>query len=85
MLSNKTFDILKWVAQIVIPAIATFYYSCGTLLHWSYITEVVGILTAFDTLLGTLLGISTLEYNEQKKIELAEAKRLNGQEKNNGE
>ena len=78
-MSNKTYDILKWIAQIVIPALATLYYSLGTIWNLPKVTEVVGTMTAIDTFLGCLLGISTLNYEEKKKQELEEAKRLNGQ------
>lgn len=80
MMPNKVYDILKWVAQIVLPAIATFYFAIARIWDLPYGEEIVGTITAFDTLLGCLLGISTWEYNEMKKSELAEARRLNGQD-----
>lgn len=41
----------------------------------------MGTITAVDTLLGCILGISTMKYNEKKEQELAEARALNGQDK----
>ncbi len=66
-MSNKTYDILKWIAQILIPAIATLYFSLAGIWNFPYPEEVVGTLTAIDTFLGVLLGISSYNYN--KKLE----------------
>lgn len=80
-MSNKTYDVLKFIAQIVIPALATLYYSLGTIWNLPRVTEVVGTMTAIDTFLGCLLGISTINYEEKKKAELKETRRINGQDK----
>jgi hypothetical protein len=66
-MSNKVYDILKWIAQILIPAIATLYFSLAGIWNFPYPEEVVGTLTAIDTFLGVLLGISSYNYN--KKLE----------------
>lgn len=66
-MSNKVYDILKWIAQILIPAIGTLYFSLAGIWDFPYPEEVVGTLTAIDTFLGVLLGISSYNYN--KKLE----------------
>lgn len=66
-MKNKTYDILKWIAQILIPAIGTLYFSLAGIWNFPYPEEVVGTLTAIDTFLGVLLGISSYNYN--KKLE----------------
>ena len=66
-MSNKTYDCLKWIAQILIPAIGTFYFALAGIWNLPLAEEVVGTLTAIDTLLGCLLGISTMNYNKRKK------------------
>ncbi len=67
-LSNKTYDILKWVAQILIPALATLYFALSKIWGFPFATEVVGTLAAVDTFLGTILGISTSNYNKDLEL-----------------
>lgn len=62
--SNKTYDILKWIAMYLIPAAGTLYFALANIWNLSYGEEVVGTLTAVDTFLGVLLGISTNQYNK---------------------
>lgn len=64
-LSNETYDILKWVALIVLPAIATLYNALANTWGLPYGNEIVCTITAIDTFLGALLGVSTKNYNEQ--------------------
>lgn len=63
-MSDKTYNVLKWIAQIVIPALGTFYFAIANIWSLPYAEPVVGTLTAVDTLLGALLGISTQEYKK---------------------
>lgn len=65
-LSNKTYDILKWIAQILLPACGTLYFALSKIWGLPLATEVVGTVAAVDTFLGALLGISSMNY---KKIE----------------
>lgn len=62
--NNKTYNILKWIALVVLPALITFYGVIGATLHIPYTQEVLTIATAFDTMLGTILGISNIKYNQ---------------------
>lgn len=64
-MSNKTYDILKWVAQYLLPALATLYFAVAKIWGLPYGEEIVGTITAIDTFLGVLLGISTANYNKQ--------------------
>ena len=66
MLSNKLYDILKWIAQIVLPAIATLYFALASIWGLPYGEQIVGTITAIDAFLGALLGISTQFYNKDK-------------------
>lgn len=63
-LSNKTYDILKWIAQILLPASGALYFALSKIWGFPYATEILGTLTAVDTFLGALLGISTIQYNK---------------------
>lgn len=62
MLSNKVYDILKYIAQIVLPALATLYFALAGIWNFPYGEEVVGTITAVDTFLGVVLGISSASY-----------------------
>ena len=66
-LSNKLYDILKWVVIIVLPALATLYAALAGVWAWPYPDEVVTTITAVDTFLGAVLCISTVNYNKEEK------------------
>lgn len=65
VLSSKTYEVLKWIAQIVLPALGTLYFALATIWGLPYGEQVVGTITAVDAFLGTLLGLSTVNYNKQ--------------------
>jgi hypothetical protein len=66
MMNNKTYDILKWIAQIVLPAIGTLYAALAGIWGFPYGEEIVGSILAVDTFLGAVLQISTAQYNKAK-------------------
>ena len=61
-MDNKTYDILKFVAQIVLPALGTLYFALAKIWSLPLGAEIVGTITAVDTFLGALLGISSNKY-----------------------
>lgn len=63
-LSNEVYDILKFIAQIVLPAAGTLYFALAGIWNWPYGKQIVGTITAVDAFLGALLGISTAAYNK---------------------
>ena len=65
-LSNRTYDILKWTAQYLLPALGTLYFSVSQIWGLPYGEEIVGTITAVDTFLGVLLGLSSAEYNKKQ-------------------
>lgn len=65
-LSNKTYDILKYIAQIVLPALGTLYFALASIWGLPYGEQIVGTITAVDAFLGALLGISTAKYNKEE-------------------
>lgn len=67
IMSDKIYDILKWVALIFIPALGTLYFALSTIWGLPYGEQIVGTLTAVDTFLGALLGISTYQYNKEEE------------------
>ena len=64
-MSNKVYNILKWVAMIVLPACATFYLGFAQVWGLPYGEEISTTITLFDTLLGSVLMISTAQYNKR--------------------
>ena len=72
-MSNKVYDVLKYIAQIVLPALGTLYFALAKIWGFPYGAEIVGTITAIDAFLGALLKISTNQYNaEQEEVYEAE-------------
>ncbi len=67
MLSNKVCDVLKWVALILLPATGTLYFALSGIWGLPYGEQIVGTITAIDTFLGAILGISSINYNKSNE------------------
>lgn len=63
-MSNKMYDILKWIAQILLPAIGTLYFALSGIWGFPLGEEIVGTVTAIDTFIGVILGISSYQYKK---------------------
>lgn len=63
-LNNKAYDVLKWIAQILLPALGTLYFALAGIWGFPYAEGIVGTITAVDTFLGVLLGISSAQYKK---------------------
>ena len=63
-MSNKTYDFLKWLAQLFLPAAATLYFALSSIWGLPYGEQIVGTITAVDAFLGVILGISSANYNK---------------------
>ena len=68
--SNKTYDVLKWIAMYVLPALGTLYFALAGIWGLPYGEQVVGTITAIDTFIGVLLGISSSNYNKEDAEEM---------------
>ena len=66
-LSNKVYDILKWIAMYLLPALGTLYFALAGIWGFPYGEQIVGTITAIDTFLGVILGISTAQHNKNIK------------------
>lgn len=64
-MSNKIYDVLKWIAQILLPALGTLYFALSSIWGLPYGEEIVGTITAIDAFLGAILGISNLNYKKR--------------------
>lgn len=63
-LNNKTYDIIKWVVMIVLPALSALYVGLGGIWNWPYIEQVAGTISCITVFLGALLGISSASYKK---------------------
>lgn len=61
-LSNKAYDVLKWICMVFLPAAITLFGVIGKTLGWSCTDTVLTIAVAFNTFLGSILGISNVSY-----------------------
>ena len=64
-MSNKMYDVLKWIAMVFLPAMATLYLALAGIWGLPYGEEVVGTITAVVTFLGIVLGISSAQYKKK--------------------
>lgn len=64
--NDRVYDILKWIALVVLPACGTLYGALAPTWGWAYAEQIVYTITAVDTFLGALLGISNLQYKLDK-------------------
>lgn len=68
-ISNKVYDALKWIAQYMLPAFATLYFALAGIWGLPYGEQVVGTITALDTFLGVILGISSANYRKTNGVD----------------
>ena len=61
-MTNGTYDKLKFVAQVVLPALATFYLTIAGIWGLPHGEQISGTIIAVDTLLGAWLHVSTKNY-----------------------
>lgn len=61
-MSCKLYDVLKYIAQIVLPALGTLYFALSQIWGLPYGEQIVGTISAVDIFLGALLKISSDKY-----------------------
>lgn len=69
IMNDKVYDVLKWIAQIALPALGTLYFALAGTWGLPYGEQVVGTITAIDTFLGALLGISSARYHKTQNTQ----------------
>ncbi|GFH42751.1 hypothetical protein Hs30E_13020 [Lactococcus hodotermopsidis] len=69
-MTNKTYDVLKWIVITVLPALAAIVGTIGTATNWAHTGIAVIIITALDTFVGTLIGVSGINYAKENDDEL---------------
>jgi hypothetical protein len=65
-MTNKVYDILKFIAQIGLPAAGTLYFALSTIWNLPYGEQILGTVVAVDAFLGALLQISTNMYKQAR-------------------
>ena len=65
-LSNKLYDVLKWIAMIFLPALGTLYFALAKIWDLPLAEEIVGTLSAIAVFIGAIIGISSAQYNKEK-------------------
>lgn len=63
-LSNEDYDVLKWIATYLLPAVGTLYFALSSIWGLPCGEQVVGTITAVDAFMGAILGISSYNYNK---------------------
>ena len=63
--NNKVYDVLKYICQIILPALGTLYFALAGIWGFPYGEQIVGTITAIDTFLGVILGISSMQYKKE--------------------
>lgn len=66
-LTNKAYDIIKYIAQYILPALGTLYFALSSIWGLPYGEQIVGTITAIDAFLGAILGISSANYKGESE------------------
>lgn len=74
MMTNRTYDILKWVAQYLLPALGTLYFALASIWGLPYGEQIVGTITAVDAFIGVLLGLSNANFKKEFDVKVYERK-----------
>ena len=64
-INDKTYEILKWICLICLPAVAWFYGAMVETWSLPYGDQIVTTLNAIGTLIGVLIGVSTYNYRKE--------------------
>lgn len=66
-LSNETYDLLRWIADMVLPALGTLYFALAGIWNFPYGEQIVGTITAIVAFLDVVLGISKKNYLKEQE------------------
>lgn len=65
-MSNKLYDVLKWIAMVILPAIGTLYFALAGIWGFPYAEQIGGTVTATVTFMGVVLGVSSSQYKKRE-------------------
>ena len=63
-LPDSIYTVLKWLCIVFLPAAATCFYALDQIFGWGLASTVCGVIAAVTTFLGTIIGVSSAEYNK---------------------
>ncbi len=63
--SNKVYDVLKWVAMVGLPALTALWLTLANIWGFPYAEAIGATMAAVTTFLGALLGISSIQYQKR--------------------
>lgn len=72
-MSNKLYDVLKWVTMVGLPALTTLWLTLASIWGFPYAEPIGATMGAVTVFLGAILGISSIKYAATKKVEDGEA------------
>ncbi len=72
-MSNKVYDILKWVTMVGLPAVTTLWLTLASIWGFPYAEPIGATLGAITVFLGAVLGISSINYAKTKNVEEGES------------
>ena len=67
-MSNKTYDILKEIALVWLPAVNVLWVSLAKIWGWPLVAEISGTIAAIDVFLGAVLKISKNQYDKDQEL-----------------
>ncbi len=68
-MTNKVYDILKWVSVIVVPALVLLINTLGQIWGWGYTKEISMTISAIGVFIGAVIQISSKKYNNKNTEE----------------
>lgn len=79
-ISNRLYDVLKYIALICLPALQVFWLTIGKIWNIPYTIEIGATIGAVGLFLGTLLGVSTYEHNKPYPINVSDLTYIDDEE-----
>ena len=68
-LNDKVYDVLKWIALVVLPALSVFYATIAGIWNLPYATQIPLTIDAIDVFIGALIGVSHLTIKKEESDE----------------
>ena len=66
-MSNKVYDILKWISVIVVPALVLLINTLGSIWGWQYTTEISMSISAIGVFIGAIIQVSSSKYSKEQE------------------
>ena len=68
-LSNRVYDVLKFLCTILLPACGTLYFALAKIWDLPLAEEIVGTLSAIAVFIGAIIGISSIQYHKEQELQ----------------